>query len=117
MNIKITTKQTSEHEIEITLPFFRKQVTSASIFEYIAMLSEGWVHKAFSSDSSQSVTVRPLSTEKEDVIRAYNEDCKWEPISEEEFLTAYNDIISSLSLKPTLVYAVSADDLKDIKFS
>lgn len=107
----IKTKQTTEHEVEINIPFFRKQVEHG-MTSYFAMLTEGYVNKAHSTDESQSVAVSPKWINEDDIVKAYKMLGNWVEISENEFLRGYKEIISSLSLEPTLVR--NQDDLKNI---
>jgi hypothetical protein len=104
----VKTKQTTEHEIQIPIPFFRKKV-EGTFTEYLAMLSEDYVHGACNSKNTSYVEIRPKWVKEGDIVTAINE---WEPIAETEFLSAYNNILSSLSLKPSLVN--NPDDLKEV---
>lgn len=104
----IKTKQTTEHEVEITIPFFRKRVENG-FTELFSMLTEGYVHECHEAQESQSVAVRPKWVRESDIVRVYNE---WEEISEGEFLTAYRRILYGLSLDPVLTEG--ADDLKHV---
>lgn len=107
----IKTKQTTEHEIEIAIPFFRKRVENG-MTELISMLTEGYVHECYESEKSQYVAAKPLWIKEGDIVRAYQQ---WEEIGEDEFLATYRKILNSLSLDPVLTE--QRDDLKDIKFN
>ena len=107
----LKTTQTTEHEVEITIPFFRKTFKNG-MTEYYAMLTEGYVINAYTSDDMQGASIVPLWIKQHEVIKALNEGVE---ISEQEFLTEYKRIISSLSLEPTLTETSNnPDDLKGV---
>lgn len=108
----LKTKQTTEHEVEISIPFFRKH-TEHGTTEYISMMSEGYVHSVSESQQTIFASVQPLWIKEVDIIKAYNE---WEPVTEKEFLEEYKRVLSSLSLEPIVscIPAANPDDLKDI---
>lgn len=101
----IKTKQTTEHEIEITIPFFRKRIEHG-FSEYLAMLTEGHVNTISQSEHSQMIGIQPKWVKEGDIVKAFRE---WEEITEEEFLNAHKSALSSLSLEPTLVSVPAAD--------
>lgn len=109
--MKITTKQTTAHEVDIAIPFFRIRI-EYGMTELFAMLTEGYVHECHETNDTQSVSVRPKWLKEAEIVKAYQE---WKEINEDEFLATYRRILNSLSLDPVLTE--QKDDLKDIKFN
>lgn len=116
--MKILTKITEEREIDIELPFFRKDPQSSCI-KYLAVLDEKTIISLFDSDERTSLSVDIIEREGKDVYEAYR---KWTVVSEEEFLQAHETALKSLSLRPELceidreieLEINSKDDIKDV---
>jgi hypothetical protein len=115
--MKIKTSITQEREIEVDLPFFRKDPNS-SCTKYIAAINEKTIISLFDSDERTSLSVDIIERESRDISEAYN---KWAIVSEEEFLQAHETALKSLSLRPVLCEIdqeiedeLNLDDIKDI---
>ena len=115
--MKIKTKITEEREMDVELPFFRKDPTSSCI-KYMAAINEKTIIHLFDSDERTSLSVDIIEREGRDVSEAYN---KWTIVSEEEFLQAHESALKSLSLTPVLCEIdqeiedeLNRDDIKDI---
>jgi hypothetical protein len=111
--MKLTTKQTTEHTVDINIPFFRKRRYTESSLEYFGMVVDGFTLEVYESDDRVSVCSNPKWIKEGDIVDAY---CNWEPISESAFIEAYQKTLNYLSLVPTLVDEPAAhpDDLKEV---
>lgn len=100
--MKLQTTITQTKEIEITLPvFYKENVVSDN---YLAVLNEQtaislFINKAGTYTSIIHTTPEDLSGE---IRRAYNNHKEWTVISEVDFLQAYDDALSAISLRPQL---------------
>lgn len=116
--MKLKTTISEEREIDIELPFFRKDPTLSSILKLFAVLDEKTVVTVFNGCGRTAVTVDDTSGSNRDLLEAYQ---TWLPISEDEFLTIHKTALKSLSLTPILCEIdqeiedeLNRDDIKDI---
>lgn len=107
--MKLKTKVTKETEVDIEIPFFRKDAESSGL-SYLAVIEETHVVTFYDNEQSGHtiVTTSPQWVKESDILHAYY---NWKPVSEEEFLTAHENALKSLSLKPMLS---DSNDLKGI---
>ena len=120
--MKLKTTISEEREINIELPFFRKQDNLSNILKLFAVLDEKTVVTVFNGCGRTAVTVDDTSGSNRDLLEAYQ---TWLPISEDEFLTLHQTALKSLSLTPVLCEIdreieqelSQKDDLKNIEFS
>jgi hypothetical protein len=104
--MQIKTNITEEREVDIEIPFFRKDQNSSCI-SLLAVLNEATVTTIFQAALRTNVTVDHPKNYSSDIVNAYS---KWEPITELEFLAAHTTALKSMSLIPELV----KDDLKEV---
>lgn len=98
--MKIKTTVIEEKEIDIQIPFFRKDHTSPCLKLY-AVLDSNTVVTVFQGGDRTSISNDALEERlNEDIAQAY---AKWQPITEDEFFTHFNEAMKSLSLQPQLV--------------
>lgn len=106
--MKIKTTKSEDVEIDVTLPFFRKNPNFISD-NYIGVLDEKTMVYMFTNEASTNVAHRLVEDNKKEIVEAFT---NWTPISEEEFLSIHAKLLKSLSLIPELM--INMDDLKDI---
>lgn len=96
----LKTQITETKEIEITLPVFFKE--NASWDNYLAVLNEQTAIDLYiSKDGDYTSITHTIAEMKNDkILKAIDE--KWSRVSEVDFLQAYDDAISSISLRPKL---------------
>lgn len=116
--MKLKTTISEEREIDIELPFFRKDPTLSSILKLFAVLDEKTVVTVFNGCGRTAVTVDDTSGSNRDLLEAYQ---TWLPISEDEFLTLHKSALKSLSLTPVLCEIdqeiedeLNRDDISDV---
>jgi len=116
--MKIKTNITEEGEVDIELPFFRKDESFVSD-RYLAVLDEKTQVSIFSNELLINIAIDEPSESNSKIYEAY---AKWKPISEAEFLAIHEKTLQSLSLRPQLSALEKEieqemkdhDDLKDI---
>ena len=119
--MKIKTNFTEEREIEIELPLFRKEKRTYDTagHNYFAVLPDETTIDIYISDDL--IIVRHWTAEKSASDIAKRKDT-WDEVSEEEFLSAHQGVLASLSLVPQLSVTEKEiekemkdyDDLKEI---
>ena len=98
--MKIETTKTEKQIIEIPVPSFYKDGNcSETISDLLGVLDEKTIVRVFESQRRTSVTNFDTSLDTGDIVDAY---LKWTPITEDQFFTAYNRALHSLSLTPEL---------------
>lgn len=98
--MKLQTTITQTKELDILLPLFYKKENYGT--DYLAVLNEKTLIKVFVSLEGDCVTVLhtvPDYSNSEYILTAMKE---WEAIKEQEFLSAYDDALSAISLRPKL---------------
>lgn len=99
MKITTTTSVTSRQQIEIELPFFRRDHTSPCV-KLLGAINENTVVAIFDGGGHSSVSTSTFEGTKREAVDSY---MNWEVISEEEFLHVHAEMLKSLSLQPQLV--------------
>lgn len=107
--MKIKTSITEQIEMDITLPFFRKD-NSYSSEKYIAVLDEKTQITVFHNELRSHISLDVPSTNDSDLAKAYK---TWEEVSEGEFLAFHEKILKSLSLTPQLCEKEFTQEFKD----
>lgn len=98
-NMKVKTTVTLEREIDIHIPFFRRDLTSSCIWLF-AVLDDRTVVSIFRGGERVAISNDALNKFSDnDIADKYQ---NWSPISEKYFLTAHADALKSLSLEPQL---------------
>jgi len=98
--MKIKTKQTSETIIELVIPAFYKDVQcSESINNMRAILDEKTAVDVWESEGRTCVSNGDVGLYSNNIVDA---QLSWKPITEDEFMTAYNRALHSMSLTPEL---------------
>lgn len=98
--MKLTTQITQTKELDILLPLFYKENDYGTT--YLAVLDEQTFIKLFIGTRGDFVSIVhscPAKDNSEDIVRAMK---NWEAIKEQEFLQAYDDALSAISLRPKL---------------
>lgn len=98
--MKLQTTITQTKELDILLPLFYKQQGCG--INYLAVLDEKTLIELFISMEGDMVTILhavPEDRHSKDILKAMRE---WEAIKEQEFLSAYDDALSAISLRPKL---------------
>lgn len=99
--MKIETTTTVKAEIELPIPSFWKDTyASATISDIVGFLDEKTVCRVWESERRTSVENSNLEDFTYPKISEIME--KWQSVSEEEFLQAYNRALHSMSLTPEL---------------
>lgn len=99
--MKIKTKVTSEKELVVALPFFRKKLKfKGRVVQYIAVLPDETCI-CLTVIEEQTTTFHGKAQDRAEAIK--EAFLKWETIEEEEFLTAHKNLLKSLSLEPVVV--------------
>lgn len=99
MTIKIT--KTTEKNIDIKLPFFRRDPDSMGV-SLFAVLDENTAINLYRSDHRTCIEndeIKDRGWIEKNVAERFQ---TWEPITEQEFMTAYSDALKSLSLEPVM---------------
>lgn len=96
MTIKTTVTQ--EREVDIDLPFFRRDNTSSCLWVF-AILNDHTAVSIFDGGGRTCVSVEPLNPSRNEVADKY---LNWDPITEEQFLKFHSDALKSLSLEPVM---------------
>lgn len=111
--MKLQTTITQTKEIEITLPVFFKE--NASWDNYIAVINEQTaIHLYISKDGEYTSITHTTPDMKNLEIKRALDTKDWSKISEVDFLQAYDDAISSISLRPQLHDGEPQDFLSDL---
>lgn len=98
--MKLQTTITQTKELDILLPLFYKKVEYGT--NYIAVLNEQTFISLFISHNGDMVSIMhsvPDKRNSEEIVKAMK---SWEAIKEQEFLSAYDDALSAISLRPKL---------------
>lgn len=98
--MKLTTTITQTKELDILLPLFYKLDEYGTT--YIAVLNEQTFIKLYINRKGDFVSIVhcvPNKNNGEEILKAMN---SWEAIKEQEFLSAYDDALSAISLRPKL---------------
>lgn len=97
--MKITTTVTQEREMDINLPFFRKDNRSNCLSLY-AVLDEKTEITIFQGGARYNISTDDPKRYTKEMVEKY---LSWEEITEEEFLHVHAEMLKSLSLQPQLV--------------
>ena len=111
----ITTTKSVETQVEITVPSFWKNFASRSWGEYIAIIDENTAVHIYTLDEFSSVSIgtpKDLENRLSDLNKK-SSICDYHPVSEEQFMAAYDDAWHSLNLRPVLSDRFT-DDLRRI---
>lgn len=96
----LTIKSTVSREVEkkITLPAFWKKENG----KYLAAIDEKTCIKFFASEDGEYISVSHSTCQfsLDDIAEA---EAKWDPTTEQEFLSAYDDAHESIRMKPMLI--------------
>lgn len=94
--MKLQVKSEVATEKEITPPLFWKSPTG---YEYRAVFSETDYREVYQCGDMSSLASRDCSERLDAIAHAF---LNWEPISELEFITKMDEVLSVFSLTPTL---------------
>lgn len=99
--MKIETTTTVKHEVELNVPSFWRdeKYLKYGINDVIGLLDEKTVCRVYESQLSIRVSNQDAKDCHSEIVKAFHE---WQPITEEEFLQAYNRALHSMSLTPEL---------------
>lgn len=97
--MKIKTTVTQERELDIQLPFFRRDKNSTCL-KLFAVINEKTVISVFDGAGRTSVYVDAFESSTYDIADKYQ---NWQPITEQQFLMAHSEALKSLSLEPQLI--------------
>lgn len=98
--MKLETTVTEKYEIEIPTPsFYKDNSCSKSINDMRGILDEKTYCQIWESEARTCVVNADVSMMKSEIVEAFK---KWQPISEEEFIAAYDRALHFLSLTPEL---------------
>lgn len=96
--MKLTTTQTTKTDIEIPVPcFYRDDKTS--LIDIMGILDEKTFVRVWKSERRWSLTNSEVEMWQNELVNAH---LNWQPITEEEFMTHYQDVYQKLSLTPKL---------------
>jgi hypothetical protein len=99
-SIKVETTQSQKQTIEIPVPSFYKDMgCHQTINDMIGIIDKHTVVKVWESERRTAVENSDIEIKDSDLVIAFN---SWKPITEEEFLTAYDRALKSMSLTPEL---------------
>lgn len=113
--MQIKTAQTTEHILDIELPFFRKRVCGISkSVRYIGVLPDYTNIFIFQLQETTNIRHGKINDKLElQETEAYLLNDNWQPCDEADFLSFHMEALKSLSLAPTLVEK-DTNDLKHV---
>lgn len=98
--MKFETTTTEKREIEIPVPsFYKDSQCSESINDMIGIIDESTIVRVWESEKRTAVENYDVNLNSNEIVRAFH---NYKPITEEQFLTAYNRALNSMSLTPEL---------------
>jgi hypothetical protein len=99
-SIKVETTQSQKQTIEIPVPSFYKDTScTESINDMLGLIDKDTFVRVWESQRRTFVENSDIALSESNLVTAFN---SWTPITEEEFLTAYDRALKSMSLTPEL---------------
>lgn len=93
--MKIKTNITEEREVDIEIPFFRKD--DSICLKMLAVINENTVISIFDGGDRTVLVADTVGSNKREILEAYT---TWKEIPEDEFLQKHAATLKSLSLFP-----------------
>lgn len=97
--MKAITTVTEQREIDLQIPFFRRDQNSCCLY-IVAVLDEKTEVTIFQGGGRTNVSVDEINTYPTSI--AVNAYLNWEPMTEEQFLHVHSEALKSMSLEPSL---------------
>jgi hypothetical protein len=98
--MKIETTQTNKQEIEIPVPSFYKDAGCSETINHMrGIIDNKTVADVWESPQRTNVSNGDTNLYSSEIVEAF---LKWKPVTELEFMTAYNRALHSMSLTPEL---------------